>query len=193
MQKRLFIAIDPDPELLDKIFKLISTIKREYPLEGMRFTHPQNLHLTLQFLGDTDEALIANIVRSLDKICQKHTEFNLSFAGLGAFPSRKNPRILWLGVTNPNHVTALAQAIIIDGAFLAESEKAKFSPHLTLGRIPESSRGISAPSFASLFNNLGNVTVGSTPVREVLLYQSTLKPEGPVYNLLSRHSLKKVC
>ncbi|HPR34043.1 MAG TPA: RNA 2',3'-cyclic phosphodiesterase [Anaerolineaceae bacterium] len=193
MQKRLFIAVDPEPALLDTIFRLISTIKREFPVPGMRYTAPQNLHLTMLFLGDTDENLIPKIENKLDKLCQNFSEFDLEFANLGAFPSRQNPRILWLGVSNPKVVTTLAKAIINDSGLVAEPEKAKFSPHLTLGRVAENARGVSGEMFSKLFAKLGSVNVGSTRIREVLLYQSILKPEGPVYTVLSSHALKNVC
>ena len=193
MQKRLFIAIDPEPAILDTIFKLISTLKRDYPTEGMRYTAPQNLHLTLQFLGETDEYQIPKIISKIDKICQNFSEFDLEFANLGAFPSRRNPRIIWLGVNNPQPVTALAKAIISDTGLVQDPEKAQFSPHLTLGRVTEDARGISSEMFSKLFAKLGSVNVGSTRIREVLLYQSVLKPGGPVYTVLSRHALKNMC
>ena len=193
MQKRLFIAIDPEPAILDTIFKLISTLKRDYPTEGMRYTAPQNLHLTLQFLGETDEYQIPKIISKIDKICQNFSEFDLEFANLGAFPSRRNPRIIWLGVNNPQPVTALAKAIISDTGLVQDPEKAQFSPHLTLGRVTEDARGISSEMFSKLFAKLGSVNVGTTRIREVLLYQSILKPGGPVYTVLSRHALKNIC
>lgn len=193
MQKRLFIAIDPEPAMLDTIFRLISTIKREYPIAGIRYTHPQNLHITLLFLGDTDEELIPTIGDNLERICQKFTEFDLEFSKIGAFPSRRNPRILWLGVQNPQPITALAKAIILDSGLVSEPDKAQFSPHLTLGRIADESRGASSESVSKLFAKLGNFKAGSTRIREVLLYQSVLKPGGPVYTVLSRHPLKNLC
>lgn len=193
MLKRLFIAIDPEPVVLDTIFRLISTIKREYPMVGVRYTAPQNLHLTLLFLGDTDDQTIPKIGLKLTKICQNFCEFDLEFSDLGAFPSHRNPRILWLGVKDPKPVTALAQAIIQDSGLVTEPEKAQFSPHLTLGRVTEDARGASTETFSRLFSKLGSIKVGSTRIREVLLYQSVLKPGGPVYTVLSRHPLKNLC
>jgi len=193
MLKRLFIAIDPEPAMLDTIFRLISNIKREYPIPGIRYTAPQNLHLTLQFLGDTDELLIPKIGTKLGKICQYFTQFDLEFAELGAFPSRRNPRILWLGVKNPQPVIALAKAIILDSGLVSEPDQTQFSPHLTLGRVAEDARGSSSETFSRLFSKLGNFKAGSTRIREVLLYQSVLKPDGPEYTVLSRHPLKKMC
>ena len=193
MLQRLFIAIDPEPATLDTIFRLISTMKREFPTEGMRYTVPQNLHLTLLFIGDTDELLIPIIGNKLDKICQNFPEFDLEFSNLGAFPSKRNPRIIWLGVSKPEPVTALAKAIIKDSGLVTEPEKSQFSPHLTLGRVSEDARGISSEMFSKLFAKLGNVKAGTTRIREVLLYQSILKPGGPEYTVLSRHALKNVC
>jgi 2'-5' RNA ligase len=79
MLKRLFIAIDPEPALLDTIFRLTSTLKREYPIKGVRYTAPQNLHLTFLFLGDIDEDLIPQIGDKLERICRNFTEFDWSF------------------------------------------------------------------------------------------------------------------
>ena len=193
MLKRLFIAIDPEPALLDTIFRLTSTLKREYPIKGVRYTAPQNLHLTFLFLGDIDEDLIPQIGDKLERICRNFTEFDLEFSNLGAFPSQRNPRIIWLGVKHPEPVTALAKAIIHDTGLVAEPEKAGFTPHLTLGRVGESARGASTEMFSRLFAKYGTTNVGSTRIREVLLYQSTLKPGGPIYTVLSRHDLKNLC
>lgn len=193
MLKRLFIAIDPEPALLDTIFRLTSTMKREFPVEGVRYTSPQNLHLTLLFLGDTEEGLIPKLKDSLAKICQNIKEFDLEFADLGAFPSRNNPRIIWLGVSNPASVTALAKAIIQNNGLVAEPDKGQFTPHLTLGRVDERARGGASETFSRMFAKLGNVKAGTTRIREVLLYQSVLKPGGPVYTVLSRHALKNLC
>ena len=193
MLKRLFIAIDPEPALLDTIFRLTSTLKREYPIKGVRYTAPQNLHLTFLFLGDIDETLIPQIGDKLERICRNFTEFDLEFSNLGAFPSQRNPRIIWLGVKHPEPVTALAKAIIHDTGLVAEPEKAGFTPHLTLGRVGESAREASTEMFSRLFAKYGNTNVGSTRIREVLLYQSTLKPGGPIYTVLSRHDLKNLC
>ena len=193
MLKRLFIAIDPEPALLDTIFRLTSTMKREYPVKGVRYTAPQNLHLTLHFLGDTDERLVPDLMNNLNKVCQNFSEFDLELTNLGAFPSQHNPRIIWLGVQNPKPVTELAKAIIQDIGMVTEPEKAQFSPHLTLGRVADAARGTSNETFSKLFAKLGNVKVGATRIREVLLYQSDLKPGGPVYTVLSRHALKKLC
>lgn len=193
MLKRLFIAIDPEPAVLDTIFRLISTIKREYPMVGVRYTAPQNLHLTLLFLGDTNDQEIPKIGSNLTKICQNFCEFDLEFSGLGAFPSQRNPRILWLGVKDPQPVTALAKAIIQESGLVIEPDKTQFSPHLTLGRVAEDARGISSETSSRLFSKLGSVNVGTTRIKEVLLYQSVLKPGGPVYTVLSRHPLKDLC
>ena len=193
MLKRLFIAIDPEPALLDTIFRLTSTMKREYPVAGVRYTSPQNLHLTLLFLGDTEDNLIPKIKRDLDRICHNFNEFDLEFSNLGAFPSQRNPRIIWLGVNNPEPISALAHAIIHDTGLVSEPEKARFAPHLTLGRVAELARGTSGEMFSRLFAKLGTTKAGSTTVREVLLYESILKPGGPVYTVLSRHALKELC
>jgi len=193
MLKRLFIAVDPEPAMQETIFRLISTIKREYPIKGVRYTVPQNLHLTLLFLGDTDEKLIPKICDKLNRICNSMPEFDLAFANLGAFPSRHNPRILWLGVNEPEPVTALAKSIISGLHFVAEPDKSRFFPHLTLGRVAGNARKVPGEGFSRLFAKQGNINLGSTRIREVLLYQSTLRPEGPVYTVLSRHALQKRC
>ncbi len=193
LPKRLFIAIDPEPAMLDTIFRLTSSMKREYPVAGVRYTAPQNLHLTLLFLGDTEEDIIPKINRDLERICHNFKEFDLELSDLGAFPSQRNPRIIWLGVKNPGPVSALAKAIIYNAGLVAEPEKVRFTPHLTLGRIAEASRGTSSETFSKLFAKLGHVKAGSTRIREVLLYESVLKPGGPVYTILSRHALKELC
>jgi len=189
MPKRLFIAIDPDPAAIDAILGLISTIKREYPISGARYTSPKNLHLTLLFLGDRDERLIPGISSRLGEICREFSAFDLSFSKLGVFPSRRSPRILWLGVENPLEVTSLAQKIIHEPVFGADPGKVQYSPHLTLARISNEDNSVSSEGLSKLFTNLGGIKTGSTRIREVVLYQSVLKPGGAQYTVLSKHPL----
>lgn len=193
LQKRLFIAVDPDLIITNKISDLITNLKNGFPAKGFRFVSRQNLHLTLLFLGETDVCLIPDISKKLNAVCQKFSEFDLTFKGLGAFPNKRKPRVLWLGVSDPEPVTALANAVIRSAGSTPDSGKSRFSPHLTLARVSDEWRKPSSDVFSGIFSTHGDVSLGTTRVREVILYQSVLQPGGPRYTALSRHSLQKLC
>lgn len=193
MPKRLFIAIDPAPAAMEKINNIISNIKRDYPIQGIRYTHPKNIHLTLRFLGDTEDQIIPKISLALDRICKQTDEFNITLSGLGAFPSARSPRILWLAVADPTKPRMLADLIRTDPDIPKETESKPYLPHLTLGRLSYSLSAEASKTFSALVSNGGKFSAGSSFINEVILYQSVLRPDGPTYSVLSRHPLKKLC
>jgi 2'-5' RNA ligase len=107
---------------------------------GVAWTPPENLHLTLKFLGDVMPARLESLAVRVAEIAAAQTPFALTVAGVGAFPSVRRPRVLWIGVAAPA-VGPLAAAI--DRACAAEGfvpEARPFHPHLTLGRVRQARR-----------------------------------------------------
>lgn len=182
---RCFIAIELPPELKSNISfhmqKLISTNA------DVKWVIPENLHLTLKFLGNTPEEKIADISKRLATIANSYSNFPLYFSGAGAFPNIKSPRVIWFGTKDAKEIIKL-QEDIEDGmvGFGFKKEERRFTPHLTLGRVR------SFKNKDLLINELAtlkDMDFGKIEVAGVALMKSELKPGGAVYQRLAEFTL----
>jgi 2'-5' RNA ligase len=125
---RLFIAINFNEEVIDKIFRIQSKLKR-YAVKG-NFTRKENFHLTLVFIGETDN--LAAVKGVMDRISAD--PFTITIAGLGKF-KRRGGDIYWLGIDRTKELTDLYSQISSELYSLGfDIEKREYKPHLTLGR-----------------------------------------------------------
>lgn len=184
---RTFIGIEASEEIrsraLDAIDQL-STIARE-----VKWVAPENLHWTLQFLGDLADVEVAEVCRAVALATVEHEPFLLSASGIGAFPKLERPRTLWLGADQGSDaITQLQEAI---EATLAElgyrGESRKYVPHLTLGRVKRGSQG--GRALSEELANLADYEGGAMEVEEVTVFASELEQDGPVYHVLSHAPL----
>jgi 2'-5' RNA ligase len=173
---RLFIAID----LPDDVKKEISAIRSDLP--GARWVSEHQLHLTLRFVGDTDDALLGNLKEQLGAI--DFPSFSMSLEGVGYFPGRGVPRILWAGLAAPPPLIALQWAI--EQACVAAGtlpDERHFSPHITIARLREpASAAVSA--FARMNAGFRSRPFESTAFH---LYASTLNTNGAVHTILKTY------
>ena len=130
MKKRLFVALDPPGRTKDELAALCQG------LPDCRWTAPEQLHLTLCFIGEADGSTFLDIRDALQEITA--APFSLKLEGLGLFPPRRAPRVLWAGV-QPNAALSQLQRKVVNcvrscGVVL---EKRKFAPHITLARLQD--------------------------------------------------------
>ncbi len=146
------------------------------------------MHVTLRFLGEVAEDRVKPIGEALTGAVRPARPFDLSFGGIGAFPSLARPRVLWIGVDRHPALELLANDV--EKALMAldfEPELRPFHPHLTLGRAERSAR---PAAFAGLEGMATEIAwQGATVVESVDLMQSVLGPKGPAYTVLSRAAL----
>lgn len=179
MKKRLFIAINLPPEARVGLGRLIARLPNQ---PGITKTKLDNHHLTLLFLGDTDEEVIPRISEELNKISEKFSPLPLSFTGLGGFPDLNQPQILWVGLDG-GELTALQSEIAKATAPLAPNADTKpFRPHLTLARIKNHFR-IDKNQLGPLVSTLPHFTAN-----HIYLMESQLTPRGSIYTEFSSHS-----
>ncbi|HXG93232.1 MAG TPA: RNA 2',3'-cyclic phosphodiesterase [Blastocatellia bacterium] len=174
---RTFICI----EVPDSIKNRIASLQQELKRLGAQvsWTNPANIHLTIKFLGDVAVSKLDTVRGAVERAIDSMSEFEIEVGGAGCFPAPKNPRVLWVGLTNiPDALRALHKRIedgLARGGF--EREQKRFSPHLTIGRI----RG---PHNAKLVVEK-LVAMGFEPesfrASEVIVMRSDLKPTGSVY------------
>ena len=180
---RAFVAIEPPAGLRDALAGVPAAASLP-PGASVRWTPPENLHLTLRFLGDTPEEQLAPLADTLDAIAAGAPPFELEPGGAGAYPEERNARVLWVGLVDAdrklrrlrNQVEAAVRGLGW------KREGRPFQPHLTLARLR---RPVRLPAGGWL----EAVPRCRFAVKEVALIRSTLKPAGAVYDVLHRASL----
>lgn len=183
--KRIFIAIKA--EAGETILKMVSSLKSRLVNENIRWTSLDNIHITLAFLGDTEETLIKVISSKLKESCEGSGKFELTISGTGVFKNLSDPRIIWAGI-GPSEKLIQLYSTVIDGLNEAgiKMEQRPFKPHLTLGRIKYLNDKL---ALKGLLNIYQNAEIQKVPVNEVIIYESLLKPTGPIYKPVAKFML----
>lgn len=187
MGLRCFVAIKLDHGVMERVAALLRELKKTQA--DFKWVEPHNLHFTLRFLGTVEEAALVSLRTGLRSAVQGTPQFNVEIAGIGGFPSRNNPRVLWAGVSvGADSMKRLAEAVENEVVRLGfKPEDKGFSPHLTLGRI-RSRFGLER--VLRLVDGLVSWRGGSMTVRSVWLMRSTLTPAGPIYDAIDEYPLE---
>ncbi|HNX58774.1 MAG TPA: RNA 2',3'-cyclic phosphodiesterase [Spirochaetota bacterium] len=186
---RLFVGINPSDGVRDAISGFIATLESADRADRgkIRFTSPDNIHLTLKFLGETDPARIPLIDDALSRISME--PFTVTVFGAGGFPSATNEaQILWTGTKRSEPLSRLAgltERVLEPAGFQRETRP--FAPHFTIART----RGKAGDGVIRLIRANGNTDFGSFDVDAVHLYVSESAPGGVRYRKLSRFGLAK--
>lgn len=183
---RSFIAI----ELPETLKKALAEFQQELEkcCPDVRWAKPNNIHLTLKFLGNIEEDKADIIAAKIKGICKGHSGFKLGISGTGVFPNSRSPRVLWAGINLNDEIKTLQAEIEEAMAFLGfEREKRRFSPHLTLGRF-RSSRGKQA--VLDKMDSYRENIFGIMDVNSVLLMRSDLGPRGAKHTKIADFKLK---
>jgi 2'-5' RNA ligase len=182
---RAFIAINISPEIRQRLRVLSGDLQRALRGVPIRWVPVENIHLTLKFLGDVSEANLDLLKKLLTAEAGAHPVFELSAGELGAFPSIRRPRVIWVNIQAPPELATLQRGIDNETARMGYArEERPFSPHLTLGRV---SRNANANDIRKISEELVAFKVGfigAANVNQVHLYRSDLQPSGAVYTLL---------
>ena len=180
--RRLYLALDA-PEPVCRALTALAV-----PLSGVVWTQPERLHLTLRFLGDTPVASIAPLCERLRAI--RVASFLLPVAGLGVFPPRGQPRVLWCGVGRGHpHLHQLRQRV--DDAILAlglEADLKSFVPHFTLARLGP----VKPAAVAQWLHRWRDFEAPPFRVERFRLFASELHPSGAVHVRLEEFPLTPV-
>ncbi len=185
MKLRLFIALPLTNAVESKLGDIIADLSKQ--TRDVKWVASKNIHLTVKFLGDTDEALVPSIIAATDQIAGKYQSMSSTIDSIGAFPNLNRPRVIWAGGHRPLD-TAARIAGDVDIAMHKlrfEREKRPFKPHLTLGRVRQGRR---VEGLASLFESY---RFDPIPLRldRLVLFKSTLTPQGAIYDRLHESML----
>ena len=180
---RTFVAIELPAGLRDALGSIPAAASLPAGT-SVRWTPPENLHLTLRFLGDTPEEQLPPLADALDAVAAGAASFELELGAAGAFPEARNARVLWVGLDDAdrrlrrlrNQVEAAVRGLGW------KREGRRFQPHLTLARLRRPTR-LPAGGW------IETVPRCRFAVEEVSLVRSTLKPAGAEYDVLHRAPL----
>lgn len=182
---RAFIAIDLPQEILDRMEQVVELLQESRKDLPVRWVPTENIHLTLKFLGDVSDSNYEMLTRILVVEAANNQPFPLSVGDLGAYPNMRRPRVIWVGVEAPTEMMVLQRAIDTETARLGyPSEKRKFSPHLTLGRVDRNASTREVKDIGQVLKKNEVGFLGAARVEEIHLYRSDLQPGGAVYTRL---------
>ncbi len=181
---RTFIAIRLPHSVLKALGTLSVEVARPWPDRSVRWVRPEEVHLTLRFLGDTGQEQVAAVRAALDQVAARTAPFELRLEGMGCFPNPRRPQVIWVGVEDPGKQLAKLQKAVEHSLRPLgwEREARRFVPHLTLGRVRERQR----PPHGEWMQN---PPLLAFQVEAVELIESRLKPTGAEYSTLHRATL----
>jgi 2'-5' RNA ligase len=190
-QIRSFIAIELPDELKQVITRLQEQLQSGSQAP-VKWVDPYSIHLTLKFLGNISTDSVDKITVALEEAVRGMLPFHLEVKGLGAFPSLKQARVVWVGVTGEIDRLKQLQQRIESGltplGFVPESRP--FTPHLTLARLRDRATPDERQSLGQLIASTSLATAYTIDVDTVHLMRSQLTREGAIYSRISSVRLK---
>jgi len=186
---RLFVALEIPAAVRDNLAAQINELRDlPGPLadKRLRWVRPENLHVTLKFIGEVEAARLDGIRRALTAI-GLDAPVGLELRGLGFFPDERYPRVLWVGLNASGNLPVLARDIdrALEGQGIARDQRA-FTPHLTLARFEP--RAFDEKLRTAIQKN-SQREFGAFEAREFHLIQSKLQPSGAAYTSLAAFPL----
>lgn len=178
---RAFIAIDLPPAVKAALADVAATLGGRVPRGAVRWVRPEQMHLTLRFLGDTPVDRLPALAAALDAVTEGRAPFALRLTDVGCFPNARRPRVVWVGLGRAEKELA-ALVAGLEAALRPlgwPPEDKPFRAHLTLGRVKDE-RAAQGVDWATAVPPL------DVPVTAVRLIESQLRPDGPVYTV--RHT-----
>lgn len=185
--KRTFLAISIPcgtefPALVEKLKK---NLQHE---RYINYVKTNQIHLTLKFIGQTEDLDIPAINEACQKMAHRHQPFTMDFDRTGIFGSNGTPRVLWLGMNQTPKALYDLEADVLDTfdnlGYLRDRQN--FVPHLTVCRIKQL---VDKKLFQQIYNGIEQKTYLHADVKELIYYQSFLQPTGPFYKILKRFPL----
>jgi RNA 2',3'-cyclic 3'-phosphodiesterase len=195
---RAFVAVELPERVLASLARIQGDLRGHLgqASSAVRWTRPEGLHITLQFLGDIPAAMVDAIGEALGSAVADEHVTRLAIGGLGVFPNEKRPRILWVGLEGDvAGLNGIANAVARALKPLGYSPDKAFKPHITLGRVRENARPDEvraiAQALAQVKDRMGQHREEFTAAA-VSLMKSKLGPGGSVYTRLEHASIGRM-
>ena len=185
---RCFIAIELSQEIREALGQIEDELRKT--ISGVKWVKPDNIHLTLKFLGHIEKETVEQIKEILNQVAAQIKPFKMKLSSPGVFPSPTRPRVIWIGIDEENKESShLANLIEERLATLGiEKESRAFHAHLTLARVKF------LKDKSSVKNAFASLKVPQTEMTasKIALFQSTLTREGSIYTILREAEFKGV-
>ena len=184
---RTFIALELPPgviSLLDKVQEDLKSMRLR-----AKWVRPENIHLTLKFLGNIDPGDSDKIGKAMMDAVANFGALDLVARGLGVFPGVKRPRVIWVGLGGQIQLLFALQRVLEDNlaALGFKKEKRPFKGHLTLGRFKQT---VDPNLIRQILREYANLYSEAFTARRIILFKSDLKPTGAVYSQLQQAAFK---
>ena len=177
---RLFIAIDLPPEIKESLLAIGGGVP------GARWLTAEQLHLTLKFVGEVDGGVFQDVINALGEVASE--PFELTLKGVGHFPPRREPEVLWVGVAKNERLVQLRNRIESALARIGLArETRKFAPHVAIARLRDAHIERVARYLAE--NSL--LRINGFPVTEFALFSSVLASEGALHQVEAVYQLHR--
>lgn len=180
---RGFIAMDLAS--LPKLIEFENKIKDTGA--NVKLVKPKNVHITLKFLGDTEEEKIDEIEKIMKNAVKDVDPFNIQLKSTGVFPNQNYMKVIWIGINNGEKIGIIADKIDEDLSNIGfEKEKRKFSAHLTIGRVKSAKN---KDQLVQIIEKYKEFEFADVKVDAIKLKKSELTPKGPIYTTLKETKL----
>jgi 2'-5' RNA ligase len=184
---RLFIAINLPPDHRRAIYEAAAPLRAA--AGGVTWVGEDRLHVTLKFLGEQPEEAVATVDEALREVVAQYRPMTLELGGVGAFPSLRSPRVVYLGITPEAKLELLHHDVESACASLGyDIDGHAFRPHITLGRVKRELGGRAASSLASAAEAVQYAD--EVEVRSVDVMSSVLSRSGPAYSVVAALPLR---
>jgi RNA 2',3'-cyclic 3'-phosphodiesterase len=179
---RAFIAIELPQSLKENIKHIQGALEKHIP--NCKWIKPQNIHLTLKFLGEVDDRRIDEIKTVLERSANNFSVFTCNLKNIGFFPDQKAAQILFISTDNEDYLGSISKNIQEGLSAIGFQKEAGFKSHITLARIK-------IPlNIAQLQERIKSVEPsGQFQIKEFSFFKSTLTKDGPIYQKIFTSSL----
>lgn len=182
--KRLFIGVGISAN--QEVLEFHQKLKNSFAESRISWVIPENMHITLNFLGDTPDEKIPQIIESLEKAGDSSQRFNTMIKSFGIFGTSGKPKVFWLGADHEVEWYSLYNSIL--KSLPMDEKEEKFNAHLTLARVKYFNNDSKA--LMSYIENYKAKAFQEVNVHQFQLYQSILLPTGPRYSVIREFELK---
>jgi len=176
---RVFFAVDIDNDVKNEVEMLVESFKKID--DRIKWINVSNMHITLYFFGEIKEDVLSPLMNLIEKSLKEIDRFSISVRCAGGFPNIARPRVIWLGIENKSgeliKIQHNIQNLLKINSMGIRIDNRDFTPHLTLGRV----KGRCNQRLINRLSDLQDENFGTFEVCDTVLYKSTLKSSGAVY------------
>ena len=184
MKLRAFIAADIEPN--GALRDVLTDLRRSGA--GLKVVRPEILHVTIRFLGDTDEELVDQILSSMERAVEEVHPFTVRLVGMGAFPSLSNIRVVWIGMEDGGALSEIARRLDSPLSELGfQRDQKAFKAHLTIARTKGMDK---MGAVQTILRERAAFDFGTSTIASIRLKKSVLGPQGPTYSDLREAMLE---